>query len=79
MIVEWFEIAKIFLTLIVLPLIIWIIKLNTKVLILETKELDRIQVVEIIFKKLEQNREDLHEVNLKAEKILTNLEHILEK
>jgi CII-binding regulator of phage lambda lysogenization HflD len=72
--VDYIAIIEKILLVIVLPFVIWVIKLNTKITILETKAQNKKEMFEIIFKKLEENREDLHQVNLKTEKILSKLE-----
>jgi CII-binding regulator of phage lambda lysogenization HflD len=68
------KIIELSLTLIILPTLFMLIKMHNKITILEIRLENKKEMFDIIFKKLEENREDLHEVNLKTEKILSKLE-----
>jgi len=72
--VDYLKIAEIVLTIFVIPLGYNLIRIHTKIIVLETTLENKKEMFDTIFKKLEENREDLHQVNLKTEKILSTLE-----
>lgn len=68
------QIVQFVLTVLIIPTIIFLANLHTKVIICQTKVSDDKEAKDIIFEKLDKNREDLHEVNKKIEKVITALD-----
>ncbi len=60
-------------TLLILPFAYWLIKLHTRVLILETKNKLNKEFISLLFKKSDDHKKKLHKVEIKTTRIIAIL------